>query len=98
MAKILIVDDDKTSRQLYISLLTPFGHDVKEAGDGKDGLAQARLEKPDLIISDILMPTMSGYEFVSNLRKQPALEKIPVIFNSATFLDQETRTLGAACG
>lgn len=98
MAKILIVDDDKASRQLYVSLLTPFGHEVMEAVDGKDGLAQARLEKPDLIISDILMPTMNGYEFVSNLRKQPALENIPVIFNSATFLDQETRTLGAACG
>ncbi len=98
MAKILIVDDDKTSRQLYISLLTPFGHDVREAGDGHDALAQARLEKPDLVVSDILMPTMNGYEFVSRLRKHPALEKIPVIFNSATFLDRETRALGAACG
>lgn len=98
MAKILIVDDDTASRQLYVSLLTPFGHEVKEAVDGKDGLAQARLEKPDIIISDILMPTMNGFEFVSNLRKQPALENIPVIFNSASFLDRETRTLGATCG
>ena len=97
MAKILIVDDDKNNRQLYVALLTPFGHQVIEASDGKDGLEQARLGKPDLIISDILMPTMSGYEFVSALRKSPTLESVPVIFSSATFLDRETRSLGAAC-
>jgi PAS domain S-box-containing protein len=98
VALILVVDDDVQSRQLYVSLLTPFGHQVIEAGDGKEGLEQAQLRKPDLIISDILMPTMNGYEFVSALRKIPLLEKIPVIFHSATFLDRETRSLGAACG
>jgi PAS domain S-box-containing protein len=98
MATILVVDDDVQSRQLYVSLLPPFGHQVIEAGDGRDGLEQARLRKPDLIISDILMPTMNGYEFVSALRKYPTLEKVPVIFHSATFLERETRSLGAACG
>ena len=98
MALILIVDDDAQSRQLYVSLLTPFGHEVIGAGDGEEGLEQARLRKPDLIISDILMPTMNGYEFVSALRTFPALASIPVIFHSASFLDRETRSLGAACG
>jgi len=98
VALILIVDDDVQSRQLYVSLLTPFGHEVIEAGDGKEGLEQARLRKPDLIISDILMPTMNGYEFVSTLRKYPSLENVPVVFHSASFLDRETRSLGAACG
>ncbi len=98
MALILIVDDDLYSRQLYVSLLTPFGHQVIEASDGKEGLEQARARKPDLIISDILMPTMNGYEFVTSLRNIPALERIPVIFHSASFLDRETRTLGASCG
>jgi PAS domain S-box-containing protein len=98
VALILIVDDDVHSRQLYVSLLTPFGHQVIEAGDGKEGLEQARLRKPDLIISDILMPTMNGYEFVSALRKYPSLENLPVVFHSASFLDRETRSLGAACG
>src|SRR5579859_1369708 len=97
MAKILIVDDDKNNRQLFVCLLTPFGHQVMEAGDGKEGLEQAQLKKPDLIISDILMPTMNGYEFVSALRKCPTLGKVPIIFHSATFLDRETRSLGAAC-
>jgi len=98
MALILVVDDDKESRQLQVSLLTPFGHQVIEAGDGREGLEKARLNKPDLIISDILMPTMNGYQFVSALRKSPTLENVPVIFSSATFLDRETRSLGANCG
>jgi PAS domain S-box-containing protein len=98
MALILIVDDDVYTRELYVSLLAPYGHQVIEAGDGKEGLEQANLRNPDLIISDILMPTMNGYEFVSTLRNLPALEKVPVIFHSASFLDTEARSLGAACG
>ncbi len=98
MALILIVDDDVQTRLLYVSLLSPFGHQVIEAGDGKGGLEQARLRIPDLIISDILMPTMNGYQFVSSLRDFPALQNIPVIFHSASFLDHETRSLGASCG
>ena len=98
MAMILVVDDDVDSRQLYVSLLTPFGHQVIEASDGKEGLEQALARTPDLIISDILMPTMNGYEFVTSLRNLPALDKIPVIFHTASFLDRETRTLGASCG
>ena len=98
MSKILIVDDDAHTRQLYTSLLTPFGHEVVEASDGKDGLEQAERGKPDLIISDILMPTMNGYQFVSRLRQCPSLENVPVIFHSASYLDKETRSLGEACG
>ena len=98
MAKILVVDDDPDTLQLFKSLLTPFGHQVMEAGDGREGLTHAQAEVPDIIISDILMPTMNGYEFVSSLRKVPALEKIPVIFHSASFLSREARSLGAACG
>ncbi len=97
-AKILIVDDDQGSRDLYRALLAPFGHEVLEARDGKEGLEQAQRHKPDLVVSDILMPTMNGYEFVSLLRKCPGMENVPVVFHSASFLDKQTRSLGAACG
>lgn len=97
-SKILIVDDDYHSRQLYTSLLTPFGHQVLEARDGREGLEMAKRGTPDLIISDILMPSMNGYEFVTALRKEPSLSKIPVIFHSASFLDREARALGESCG
>lgn len=98
MALILVVDDDVHSRQLHVSLLKLFGHQVIEAGDGREGLEQARFRKPDLIMVDILMPTMNGYEFASTIRKYPSLENVPVIFHSASFMDRETRSLGAACG
>ena len=97
-SKILIVDDDPQSRQLYISLLTPFGHQVLEARDGREGLEMAKQERPDLIVSDILMPTMNGYEFVTAVRKLPALKNVPVVFHSASFLDREARALGTSCG
>ena len=97
-SKILVVDDDRNTRQLYVSLLSPFGHQVLEASDGQEGLEIAKLEKPDLIVSDILMPTMNGYEFVNAIRKFPPLKDVPVIFHSASFLDREARALGASCG
>jgi PAS domain S-box-containing protein len=98
MAKILVVDDDPASRQLYVSLLSPFGHQVSEARDGEEGLNSACKLAPCLVISDILMPTMNGYEFVSRLRQLPTFENVPVIFQSASFLDHETKALGQACG
>ncbi|HKW16771.1 MAG TPA: response regulator [Terriglobales bacterium] len=98
MATILVVDDDPNARQLYISLLKPFGHTVLEARDGHAGLNLAREHKPDLIVSDILMPTMNGYDFVSALRKLPGHSGTNVIFQSASFLDRESRALGNTCG
>src|SRR5215469_1956261 len=95
---ILIVDDDPGTRELYRSLLAPFGYEVLEAHDGKQALDAVLARRPDLVISDILMPTMNGYEFVSMLRKFPSMENVPVIFSSASFLDRETRSLGEACG
>ena len=98
MATILVVDDDPNTCQLYSALLPPFGHQVLQAGDGREGLTVAQARKPDLIVSDILMPTMNGYEFVSSLRKLPGLKNTRVIFQSASFLDHESRTLGRDCG
>ena len=98
MAKILIVDDDPATRQLYVSLLSPFGHQVNQASDGEEGLDAARKLGPGLVISDILMPTMNGYEFVSRLRQFSGFENMPVIFQSASFLNHETQALGQSCG
>ena len=98
MAEILIVDDDPNTRQLYMALLTPFGHAVREAVDGVDGLSLTQEAKPDLILCDIVMPSMNGYEFVFALRKLPGLDDIPIIFQSASFLDREAHALGTKCG
>ncbi len=62
MAKILVVDDNGTNRKLVVTLLAFEGHRTIETVDGADGLASARAERPDLVISDILMPSMDGYD------------------------------------
>jgi signal transduction histidine kinase len=98
LATILIVDDNPSNRDVIVTLLNYYNHRVLEAADGLDGLDAVREEKPDLIIADILMPTMNGFEFVSKLRQHPVTAQIPVIFYSATFHDAEMKSLSNACG
>jgi CheY-like chemotaxis protein len=98
MPKILIIDDDATSRRLYTSLLAPSAYCVVEARDGQEGLSIAQSENPDLVICDIVMPTLSRYEFVQRLRNLPQHQHTPVIFHSVNLLDEEARALGSACG
>ena len=98
MPKILIVDDDATSRRLYASLLAPYGYCLLEARDGQEGLSVAQAENPDLVICDIVMPTINGYQFVQALRSLSQHQQTPVIFHSVNLLDEEARSLGSACG
>src|SRR6185295_10236011 len=98
MATILVVDDRPTNRDLLVTLLGYRGHKSLEAGDSAEALALARAERPDLIITDILMPTMDGYEFTRRLREDPDIGATPVIFHSAHYLLQEARVLAARCG
>jgi signal transduction histidine kinase/DNA-binding response OmpR family regulator len=98
MATILIVDDRPTNRDFLVTLLGYGGHRLVEAADGAEALGVAEAERPDLIISDILMPTMDGYEFVRQLRTYPHLAATPVIFSTAHYLDHEARLLAQQCG
>jgi diguanylate cyclase (GGDEF)-like protein len=98
MASILVVDDNATNRKLLSVLLKHEGHATLEANDGEDGLARARAARPQLVISDILMPSMDGYEFVRRLRADPELGDIPVIFYTAHYHEREARALAQSCG
>ena len=98
MSKVLVVDDQAPNRELLVTLLKYAGHEALEAADGSLALAQTRSERPDLVICDILMPTMDGYEFVRQLRADPAIAHTNVIFYTATFLEREARNLAASCG
>jgi diguanylate cyclase (GGDEF)-like protein len=97
MAKILVIDDNDTNRKLVVTLLNFQGHRTFEAVDGADGLASARAERPDLVISDILMPTMDGYEFVRQLRTDQKLGTTAVILYTAHYHEREARKLAEAC-
>jgi signal transduction histidine kinase/CheY-like chemotaxis protein len=98
MATILIVDDLAVNREFLATLLGYSGHRLVEAADGLEALKVARDEQPDLIISDILMPTMDGYEFVQRLRGERVIAETPVIFSSADFLGREATALANRCG
>ena len=98
MAVILVVDDRELNREFLVTLLRYRGHELMEASEGSEGLSIARTSAPDLIISDILMPAMDGYEFVRQLRGDPRTAKIPVVFFSAHYLEREARALATRCG
>src|SRR5437016_13352504 len=89
MATILVVDDRPTNREFLKTLLGHQSHQVLEAIDGAEALALVKSARPDLVISDIRMPTMDGYEFVHRLRADPIIADIPVIVNTAHYLDRE---------
>lgn len=98
MANILIVDDHATNREFLVNLLGYRGHQLFEASDGLEALDSVRKNRPDLVIADILMPTMDGYQFVNELRKEPDVGNTRVIFYSATYHEQEAFKLAARCG
>jgi diguanylate cyclase (GGDEF)-like protein/PAS domain S-box-containing protein len=98
MAKILIVDDVADNRLLIVTLVVSRGHQALEAADGAEALDLVRREHPDLVVSDVLMPTMDGYEFVRQLREDPLLATTQVIFYSAHYREREARNLARACG
>jgi PAS domain S-box-containing protein len=98
MATILIVDDLSANRQFLVTLLGHSGHRLLEAGDGSEGLAAVRTGRPDLVITDVLMPVMDGYEFVRRLRLDSATSGIPVVFYTAHYGEREARELALSGG
>jgi diguanylate cyclase (GGDEF)-like protein/PAS domain S-box-containing protein len=98
MAKILIIDDRAVNREFLVTLLGYKGYQLLEASDGAEGLAIVGAEHPDLVICDVLMPTMDGYEFVRQLRADPAIAHITVIFYTAHYREREAQKLAEACG
>src|SRR6202043_1413640 len=95
---ILIVDDRPANRQLLLGMLAHYGHRVLEADSAVKGLKMVRKEKPDLIIADILMPKMHGYEFVRKLRRDRKIAHTAVVFFTARYLEEESRKLAKICG
>ncbi|MEL6579073.1 MAG: response regulator transcription factor [Cyanobacteria bacterium J06621_12] len=83
MKKILVVDDDLTLRKVLQNSLEQRGYQVISVGSGKEALASFSKDVPDIIVSDVSMPEMDGFEFCRQLRSQPSGKLIPFIFLSA---------------
>lgn len=79
MKTVLIIEDDSAIRQLLTALFSSRGFGISEAGDGDAGIERARTDKPDLIILDMSLPGMTGWEVLPVLRSHPNTRKTPVI-------------------
>jgi len=95
--KILIVDDRWENRSLIVNMLEPIGFEVIEAGNGQEGLEKAHECLPDLIITDLAMPVMNGFEMSQRLRESPSFKDAIIIASSASvfsFDRQQSREAG----
>ncbi len=97
MAKILLVEDDKSLREIYGVRLLAEGYDIVSAGDGEEALAMAIKEKPELIISDVMMPKISGFDMLDILRSTTETRDIKVIMMTALSSDDQ-RSRGEQLG
>jgi CheY-like chemotaxis protein len=96
--KILVVDDNRDNRGVLVSLLTPLGFEVAEAIDGPDGLRQAHEFQPDLILLDLVMPSLSGLDVARQIRQSPTLSEVLIIAVSASaFGITRQQSLAAGC-
>lgn len=89
MTKILLVEDDKSLSEIYSVRLQAEGYDLISSGDGEQALSVAISERPDLIISDVMMPKISGFEMLDLLRNNNSTKNIPVIILTALSSEQQ---------
>ena len=97
MAKILLVEDDKSLREIYGVRLNAEGYEIVSAGDGEEALAMAIKERPDLIVSDVMMPKISGFDMLDILRSTTETKNVKVIMMTALSSDDQ-RARGEALG
>lgn len=88
MAKILIVDDSPTELHVLTKILHHAGHETLTASDGEAGIAAAKAQKPDLVLMDVVMPGLNGFQATRKLSRDPETQQIPVLM--VTTKDQDT--------
>src|ERR687889_296761 len=96
--RVLVVDDEPDKRLLLAFALENEGYEVHTAVDGVAGLAAVELHQPDLIVTDVMMPRMDGYEMIRRVRANPQTKFIPVIIQSAARVEGRDVRLGSELG
>ena len=87
--KIMLVEDDAALREIYSIRIAADGYEVVSAGDGEEALAMAVRENPDLILSDVMMPKISGFDMLDILKNTPETAKIKVVMLTALSSDDQ---------
>lgn len=96
--RILMIEDNEQNRYLETYLLESRGHEVQAAGDGPAGLRRAAAERPDIILLDIQLPGMDGYEVARALRQMPGLAGVPIVaVTSYAMPGDREKALAAGC-
>jgi two-component system cell cycle response regulator DivK len=96
--RILVIEDTEDNRQIIRDLLTAFDYALIEAADGAEGVALAQSQHPDLILMDIQLPEMDGYEATRRIRAIPELARVPIIaVTSYALSGDEAKTRAAGC-
>jgi two-component system cell cycle response regulator DivK len=96
--RILVVEDQEDLRGVLPDLFTGSGYTVIEAGDGEAGVAKAKSDRPDLVLMDIQMPVIDGYEATRRIKTDPALNPIPiVVVSSFAMKGDEDKAREAGC-
>ena len=98
MSKILVVDDEPFIVQMVTSRLMASGYEVVSGADGQEALEKAHSEKPDLIILDVMMPKLDGYQACATLKQDVRFQKIPIILFTAKAGDEPTQIGIEECG
>jgi two-component system cell cycle response regulator DivK len=96
--RILVIEDHEDNRRIVRDLLSANGYELLEAISGEEGLAFAERERPDLILTDIQLPGLDGYEVTRRIKANPALRRIPVIaVTSYALSGDEQKAAAAGC-
>jgi len=96
--KVLVVDDNRLDRMMLSKMLSSNNYVVVEAGNGVEALKLASLEKPDIVVSDVMMPEMDGFTLLREIRKSISSKELPFIFYSASYVTEKDRELAEALG
>src|SRR5579864_3722109 len=98
MARVILIDDVTADRRLAETLLEHAGHSVMQSDDGQNGLEMIMTAVPDLVITDLITPSIDGYALARSVRSNPKTASIPIMMVTAHYLEAEVRRLAAGIG
>jgi len=98
MARILVIEDEEDVVRVVTKMMTSRGHQVRTARDGIEGLAEIAADPPDVIIVDLNLPKMDGFEVCRRVKSDPATRQVPIVMMTAAYLSLDDADRGTSLG